>query len=238
MSFWTNACPAPTIICSLSGGVDSTTLVAEMVRDGCRVTGAFFDYGQKHLEAEHEAAKGVAFEYGIPLKVFRIPEGWRLGKNTSSLIAGSPREVPQGPYEDFIPSTYVPFRNPLFVSILASYAYDNKIDLVALGAHMGDWRQDNYPDTAPKCLDPLGEAVSAGTGNKVALHVPYLTWTKSEIVARGLELGVDYSKTWSCYMGDKSGPCGTCATCIERDKALLEGRTLYEKNRNVGISPQ
>ena len=116
-------------------------------------------------------------------------------------------------------STVVPFRNGIMLAIAAGMAEDRRLARILMANHSGD--HAIYPDCRPEFVQALAAAVQAGTYNGVELFTPYTHWTKTDIARRGKELGIDYSKTWSCYKGGEKH-CGKCGTCTERRQALQE----------------
>ena len=121
--------------------------------------------------------------------------------------------------EGGVVSTYVPFRNGLFLSSAASMALSLGCSVVLYGAHHDDWAGAAYPDCSPAFVEAMAAAIAEGTGGELRLEAPFVTWSKADIVAEGLTLGVPYELTWSCYEGG-AAPCGACATCIDRAAAF------------------
>ena len=147
----------------------------------------------------------------------------------SSLLSGD-EAIPEGHYaSENMKSTVVPFRNGIMLAIATGMAESNDLQYVMMANHGGD--HTIYPDCRPEFVDAFDHAAQAGTFNGVRLLSPYCNMTKGEIAARGKALGIDYSKTWSCYRGgDKH--CGKCGTCVERKEALndagINDPTEYE----------
>jgi 7-cyano-7-deazaguanine synthase len=96
---------------------------------------------------------------------------------------------------------------------------------VYYGAHHDDWAGSAYPDCSPEFVEAMARAVELGTGGELRLEAPFVTWSKADIVRLGLQLGVPYGLTWSCYEGGDR-PCGTCATCIDRAHAFAENDAI------------
>ena len=211
---------------ALSGGVDSTTLLYEYREEIACAVG--FDYGSKHNARELAAAKAICRELEIPYLIIPlafIEEYFR----SDLLLSGG--EMQLGDYsEENISSTVVPFRNGIMLSVLAGLAESRDLQQVLIANHFGD--HAIYPDCRESFVKPMGEAITAGTSNRVKLVAPYTALTKAEIVARGTRLGVPYGKTYSCYQGGERH-CGRCGTCRERHDAFvangLEDPTLYEE---------
>ena len=199
----------------LSGGMDSTTLLYDY-KD--RIALAIsFDYGSNHNAKEIPFAKYHCEKLGIQHLV--IPLEFMGQYFRSSLLEGD-EAIPEGHYADEnMKSTVVPFRNGIMLSIAVGMAESNSLQYVMMANHGGD--HTIYPDCRPEFVDAFSNAAHAGTFNEVRLLSPYCNMTKGEIAARGKELGIDYSKTWSCYRGGEKH-CGKCGTCIERQEALAQ----------------
>lgn len=208
-----------------SGGVDSTTCLGLAVEKYGRenVTALSIFYGQKHNK-EIEASDRIAAYYGvehIQLDLEKI-----FAYSNCSLLAHSDQEIPEEEYSEQLKktdgkpvSTYVPFRNGLFLSCAASIALSRGCQVIYYGAHSDDAAGNAYPDCSDAFNRAMGEAVWLGSGNQLKIEAPFVTWTKAEVVKKGLELKVPYELTWSCYEGGEK-PCGKCATCIDRAKAF------------------
>ena len=199
----------------LSGGMDSTTLLYDYQE---RIALAIsFDYGSNHNAKEIPFARLHCQRLGIRHIV--IPLEFMSQYFRSSLLEGD-AAIPEGNYADEnMKSTVVPFRNGIMLAIAAGMAESNELQYVMMANHGGD--HTIYPDCRPEFVKAFDEAAHAGTFNGVHLLSPYCNMTKGDIAARGKELGIDYSETWSCYRGgDKH--CGRCGTCVERREALAE----------------
>ncbi len=199
----------------LSGGMDSVTLLYDYQE---RIALAIsFDYGSNHNAREIPFARMHCERLGIPHHV--IPLDFMSTYFRSSLLSGAD-DIPEGHYADEnMKSTVVPFRNGIMLAIATGMAETNDLSYVMMANHGGD--HTIYPDCRPEFVEAFDAAAHAGTFNGVHLLSPYCHMTKSQIAARGLELGINYAETWSCYKGgDKH--CGRCGTCIERKEALAE----------------
>lgn len=211
------------VLCS--GGVDSTTLLAMAVKQygAENVYALRVFYGQKH-ERELVAAHQVADYYGVHQRYLDLSIAF--SESDSSLLSHSKADIPHEAYAkqlddtsgDLV-STYVPFRNGLFLSTAASVALSLDCSAVCYGAHADDWAGCAYPDCSPEFVESMAEAISLGTGGKLKLVAPFVRWSKARIVEEGLKLGVPYELTWSCYEGGVE-PCGMCGTCIDRARAF------------------
>lgn len=196
-----------------SGGMDSTTLLYEYRND--IVLAVSFDYGSKHNAREISYAEENCNHLGI--KHLIIPLDFINEYFRSDLLL-SGGEIPEGRYADEnMKSTVVPFRNGIMLSIAAGIAESYGLDTVLLANHGGD--HAIYPDCRPEFVDAFDKAARAGTYNGVRILSPYCNITKRDIALRGRALGVDYSRTYSCYRGGEKH-CGRCATCTERKEAL------------------
>lgn len=211
------------VLCS--GGVDSTTLLAMAVeRYGAEnVFALSISYGQRH-EKEIESAKAVAAYYGVEQRFLDLSA--IFADSNCSLLAHSTDQVPEESYAEQLDetggapvSTYVPFRNGLFLSSAASMALSLGASVLYYGAHHDDWAGNAYPDCSLEFVYAMNLAIMEGTGGELRMEAPFVEWSKADIVKRGLELGVPYELTWSCYEG-ADYPCGTCGTCIDRNRAF------------------
>ena len=203
----------------LSGGMDSVTMLYDFAD---RIALALsFDYGSNHNSKELPLAAYHCKQLGIEHII--IPLEFIHRYFHSSLLSGADA-IPEGQYDDEnMRSTVVPFRNGIMLSIAAGMAEDRQLSRILMANHSGD--HAIYPDCRPAFVDAMADAVREGTYNGVELFTPYTRWTKTDIARRGKELGIDYSKTWSCYKGGNKH-CGKCGTCTERIEAL----------RNAGIT--
>ena len=208
-----------------SGGCDSTTLLAYVVdKHGAgNVHALSVQYGQRHVR-EIESARMVTAHYGVPLHTIDLTNVF--AESDSSLLAHSTQDIPKETYaeqleksESPLVSTYVPFRNGLFLSAAASMALSLGCSKLYYGAHHDDWAGNAYPDCSVAFVKSMAEAVRNGTGGELDVEAPFVEWSKADIVRLGLELDVPYVLTWSCYEGGER-PCGTCATCRDRIAAF------------------
>lgn len=209
-----------------SGGVDSTTALALAVEKYGRehVIALSVSYGQKH-DKELRAAKAVADYYGVEQLFLDL--GLIFQYSNCSLLKGSTEEIPEESYASQIEktggekpvSTYVPFRNGLFLSAAASIALSRECGVIYYGAHADDAAGFAYPDCSAVFNQAMGQAIYEGSGHQLTIEAPFVGKTKKEIVAMGLALKVPYELTWSCYEGGEK-PCGKCGTCIDRAAAF------------------
>lgn len=209
-----------------SGGVDSTTALALAVsRYGKdNVIALSVSYGQKH-DKEIQAAKAVSAFYGVEQLFLDLSKIFQY--SNCSLLQQSTEEIPEESYAKQIEktegekpvSTYVPFRNGLFLSSAASIALSKDCSVILYGAHADDSAGFAYPDCSPMFNDAMNQAIFEGSGHQLKVEAPFVNMTKAEVVKMGLELNAPYELTWSCYEG-KDVPCGKCGTCIDRAAAF------------------
>ena len=212
-----------------SGGVDSTTCLAMAVKEvgAENVLALSVYYGQKH-DKEIQAAKKVAEYYGA--ERMELDLSVIFAGSNCSLLKQSTEDIPLESYAQQIEethgerpvSTYVPFRNGLFLSSAASIALSHGCSKIMYGAHADDAAGAAYPDCSLDFVSAMNQAIYLGSGNQLTIEAPFVSLTKADVVKKGLELGVPYELTWSCYEGGEK-PCGKCGTCIDRQKA-------FEKN--------
>lgn len=211
------------VLCS--GGLDSSTLLAMAVEKygNDEVVALSISYGQRH-EKEIEAARAVTSYYGVEQRFLDLAA--IFADSSCSLLAHSDEEIPKESYaeqieesESGIVSTYVPFRNGLFLSSAAAMALSLGCSVLYYGAHHDDWAGNAYPDCSRAFVESMNKAIIEGTGGQLHMEAPFIEWSKADIVKRGLELKVPYELTWSCYEGGEE-PCGVCGTCIDRQRAF------------------
>ena len=208
-----------------SGGLDSTTCLALAVEQygADEVLALSVSYGQKHTK-EIEAAKAVAAYYGVRLKTLDLTA--IFADSDCSLLKGSTQEIPKESYAEQLTetdgkpvSTYVPFRNGLFLSSAASIALSNGCEVILYGAHADDAAGNAYPDCSQDFNDAINRAIFLGSGQQLRVEAPFVGKTKADVVAEGLRLKAPYHLTWSCYEGGEK-PCGLCGTCRDRAAAF------------------
>ena len=209
-----------------SGGVDSTTALALAVsRYGKdNVIALSVSYGQKH-DKEIQAAMAVSAFYGVEQLFLDLSKIFQY--SNCSLLQQSTEEIPEESYAMQIEktegekpvSTYVPFRNGLFLSSAASIALSKDCSVILYGAHADDSAGFAYPDCSPMFNDAMNQSIFLGSGHQLKVEAPFVNMTKAEVVKMGLELNAPYELTWSCYEG-KDVPCGKCGTCIDRAAAF------------------
>lgn len=199
----------------MSGGIDSTVLAHDMARRNYEVHGVSIHYGQRH-HRELNYAGWQCERLDIPWKLVQIP-GLRVVLGSSALTSKD-IDVPEGHYEDeSMKATVVPNRNMILLAICIGAAIDIGAERVAYGAHAGD--HAIYPDCRPAFADAMEQAAAVCSYFPITLDRPFIHKTKADIVTLGDQLGVDFTRTWSCYQGG-TVHCGKCGTCVERIEAF------------------
>ena len=223
------------ILVLASGGLDSTVLLYKAVREvgAHNVCALNMYYGQKHHK-EMECFQWQMEHLGI--------ENYRL-LDLSSIFAGykgctlleDGGDIPHESYAEQLAkkpgtvSTYVPFRNGLFLSVAASIALQEGCNVIWYGAHADDAAGNAYPDCTEVFIASMAAAVWEGSGHEVQLFGPWSRLNKAGVVAEGIRLGMthkEFEHTWSCYEGGDR-PCGECGTCIDRRNAF-EANGIYD----------
>lgn len=208
-----------------SGGLDSTTCLAlALERFGAEnVIPLSITYGQKH-DREIKSAEAILRFYGLKGKMLDL--GTVFADSDCSLLAHSAQEIPKQSYaeqqkeKDGAPvSTYVPFRNGLFLSCAAGMALSQGCSYIYYGIHRDDAARSAYPDCSEEFHRAMYDAIYAGTGKQIEIVAPFSGLSKADIVQIGQKIGVPYELTWSCYNGREKA-CGKCATCIDRIRAF------------------
>jgi len=210
----------------LSGGLDSTTVLAIAQAEGYRCFALSFDYGQRH-EVELDAARRVAAAANVERHVIAKIDLREFGGSalTSELDVPKGRSVDD--MSDGIPVTYVPARNTIFLSFALAWAETLEASDIFIGVNALDY--SGYPDCRPEYVAAFEAmanlATAAGVEGRVhtGIHTPLISLSKADIIRRGAELGVDYGLTHSCYDPDIAGaPCGACDSCLLRAKGFAE----------------
>ncbi len=208
-----------------SGGVDSTTCLALAIETyGIEhVIPLSILYGQKHAK-EIEAAEKILAHYH--LKGLELDLSLIFKDSNCSLLSHSTQEIPEESYAKQLKetkgtpvTTYVPFRNGLFLSAAASLALSKNCQVIYYGAHKDDAAGNAYPDCSESFFNSINEAIYEGSGHSVHVEAPFIAKNKAAVVKEGLRLQVPYELTWSCYEGHDHA-CGKCGTCIDRRLAF------------------
>ena len=208
----------------VSGGLDSATVLAIAKTAGYDCYAVSFDYGQRH-SAELNAARRVAAEAGVAEhRIVTID----LSQFGGSALTDDSIDVPeanQDQSEGDIPITYVPARNTVFLSLALAWSEVLGAQDIFLGVNAVDY--SGYPDCRPAFIESFETMANLATRagveeQRLTVHAPLIDLTKAEIIQRGIELGVDYSLTVSCYQADDSGAaCGVCDSCFLRQQGFV-----------------
>jgi 7-cyano-7-deazaguanine synthase len=210
----------------LSGGLDSTTALAIAKSEGFEVFALSFRYGQRH-SVELDAARRVAERLQVSKHIIVDIDLRQFGGSALTDDIEVPKQRSGAAMVEGIPVTYVPARNTVFLSLALSWAETLHSSDIYLGVNALDF--SGYPDCRPEYIEAFQRmanlATKAGTEGhqRLKIHVPLIRLTKAQIIARGLELGVDYALTSSCYdPGVDGAPCGSCDSCLLRRKGFSE----------------
>lgn len=216
----------------LSGGLDSTTVLAIAKAHDFECYALSFDYGQKQ-RSELESAKTIANQSNV--------EEHRIMKISLADIGGSALtddeiDVPKYSESDEIPVTYVPARNTIFLSFALAWAEVIDCQKIYIGVNALDY--SGYPDCRPEFIKAFETMANLATkqsveGEKIEIKTPLISLTKAQIIQKGLSLGVDYSQTISCYLANSNGEaCGECDACVLRingfNNANIKDPTFYQ----------
>ncbi len=209
-------------VCLLSGGMDSATTLAIAIQEGYAVHALSFRYGQK-AEREVEAARRICrAQQIVQHKVLAIDLSQIGGSALTDSIPVPESETPAGQ----IPVTYVPARNTIFLALALAYAETIEAQDIFIGVNSLDY--SGYPDCRPEFIAAFEQLANLATragveGRRFRIHAPLLYLTKAQIIQRGLELGVDFSLTLSCYQPTAEGlACGRCDSCRLRLRGFAE----------------
>ncbi|GAB3684018.1 7-cyano-7-deazaguanine synthase QueC [Salinisphaera aquimarina] len=218
-----------------SGGLDSTTCLAQAHVDGYACYALSFDYGQRHT-AELDAAARIARDNPNVIEHKRV----RIDFDSmgGSALTDPSIHVPESP-GDGIPVTYVPARNTVFLSIALGWAEIIDAEAIYIGVNAVDY--SGYPDCRPEFISAFESLANLATqaaveqGRRIAIQTPLIDASKAEIIRQGLALGVDYAHTVSCYQADANGrACGACDACRLR-RAGFEQAGVTDPTRYTPI---
>lgn len=217
----------PNAVLLLSGGLDSTTLLAHALHDGFDVHAMTFRYGQRHA-SEIEAARRVAARFGVRDHVIVDIDLRTFGGSAlTSAQLDVPKDRDPGEMSHGIPITYVPARNTIFLSFALAWAEVLEAGDIFIGVNALDY--SGYPDCRPEYIAAYERMANLATRggvegtNPIHIRAPLMRMTKAQIIEHGIALGVDYSITQSCYDPDESGAaCGHCDACSLRLKGFEE----------------
>ena len=216
----------------LSGGLDSTTVLAIAKAHDFECYALSFDYGQKQ-RSELESAKTIAKQSKVvEHRIMKIS----LADIGGSALTDDKIDVPKYSKSDEIPVTYVPARNTIFLSFALAWAEVIDCQKIYIGVNALDY--SGYPDCRPEFIKAFEDMANLATkqsveGEKIEIKTPLISMTKAEIIQKGLSLGVDYSQTISCYLANSNGEaCGDCDACVLRingfNNANIKDPTFYQ----------
>lgn len=232
---------ADKVVVSLSGGLDSTILLYKMVKDYGKenVYALSFDYNQRH-DVELEQAKKTTKRLEVVHKIIPIPFLGEIVEDVSAMVKGSiptPTIDQVNDRKEVI--TYVPFRNMILSSITLSYAESIGANYIALGVQYGDYALEDgsgnriyhYWDTSKDFINAMQKVIDLNDKHSIKFLTPFVELKKEDEIKLGLELGVHFEETWTCYSGCvnpeketdyhfKCYPCGTCPSCVGRAEAF------------------
>jgi 7-cyano-7-deazaguanine synthase len=209
----------------LSGGLDSTTTLGLAKSQGYSLYALTFRYGQRH-QLEIEAAQRIAFQFQVAQhKIFNVDLS-AIGGSALTTDIKVPKNRGLEEISKDIPITYVPARNTIFLSLALAWAEVLKVRDIFIGVNALDY--SGYPDCRPEFIQSFEQTANLGTragveGDKFRIHTPLINLNKAQIIQRGLELGIDYSLTRTCYDPSLEGKaCGKCDACLLRLKGFAE----------------
>lgn len=216
---------SPAAVCLVSGGLDSATTLAIARAAGYAPYALSFRYGQRHAQ-ELESARKVADALGAVKHVVADIDLRMFGGSALTADIDVPKDRSDDAMEHGIPVTYVPARNTVFLSFALAWAEVLGAQDIFIGVNAVDY--SGYPDCRPEFIHAFeqlaGLATRAGIeGGKFTIHTPLIEMSKADIIRRGMELGVDYGLTLSCYDPSPEGhPCGHCDSCILRARGFAQ----------------
>ena len=213
----------------LSGGLDSATTLAIAQNDGFTLYGLTFSYGQRH-QFEIGASQKIAEACNLADHIITEIDLRAFGGSALTDDIDVPKDRSESTMSGSIPVTYVPARNTIFLSFSLAWAEVLQSNDIFLGVNSMDY--SGYPDCRPEYIQSFQAMANLATkagvdgDQSITIHTPLISMTKEEIIRKGLELGVDYSLTHSCYDPDKAGnACGRCDSCRIRLKGFQEAGT-------------
>jgi 7-cyano-7-deazaguanine synthase len=225
------------VVVLCSGGMDSVAALQWAQVNHVVVAALSFDYGAKHNPRELPFAAENAARLGVRHEIVKLDFVARLFASDLLTTGG---DIPDGHYEaENMKQTVVPFRNAVMLSIATGFAESAGADGLVIAAHGGD--HAIYPDCREDFMRAMGDAMRLGTYAGIQLLRPFIAMNKAQIAAAGTKLGVDFSRTWSCYKGG-AVHCGTCGTCVERREAFIDAGvadpTVYADNGPLPRRPE
>ena len=214
-------------VCLVSGGLDSTVASFIAKKEGYEIYALTFRYGQRH-EKEINCAKKIVKLLNVKKHIiFDI----NLDCFGGSSLTDKNQDIQKNKINEIgkiIPSTYVPARNTIFLSIALAYAETVGASAIFIGVNALDY--SGYPDCRPEYIKKFQKLADIATkkaieGKKISINTPLIDMSKSEIIKRGLSLGIDFKNTWSCYSGTNKA-CGKCDSCLLRLKGFKEANSI------------
>lgn len=207
-------------VCLLSGGMDSSTLAYLARHDGYDILALHFTYGQRTQNKERECAMRIARHLNAR-EFLDVDLSYLVKVGGSSL---TDRSLPVTSHEEAgegIPQTYVPFRNANLLAVATSFAEAREASAIYIGVQSSDY--SGYPDCRPEFIEAFQRVINLGTrpDSGITLQTPFVRKNKAEILRIGMDLGVPYEETWSCYQNEEAA-CGTCGSCHFRLEAFRE----------------
>lgn len=217
----------------VSGGLDSTTCLAIAKNQGYECYALSFDYGQKQ-KAELDFAKNIAISMGAKEhKIIKLP----ISEFGGSALTDAKIDVPDYRGDGEIPVTYVPARNTIFLSMALGWAEVLGVHDIFIGVSAVDY--SGYPDCRPEFIGAYQKMANLATkagieGGRFKIHTPLIKLSKADTIKAGMQLGVNYSMTVTCYQTDKQGrACGRCESCYLRKQGFkdagVEDPTRYKE---------
>ena len=213
-----------------SGGLDSTTVLHHALSRGYECLTLTIDYNQRH-SYEVKSSQEYLKRHNVKGFVFKID----MSQIGGSALTDNEIKVPTE-FQTGIPITYVPARNTIFLSVASAYAEKYSISEIFIGVNQIDY--SGYPDCRPEFVDSIQSTINLGTktgvnGKPIVISAPLINMSKKEIIRYGIELGIDYSQTVSCYQLDDQGrACGECDSCKFRKEGFklagIEDPTRYK----------
>ena len=231
----------PRAVVLLSGGLDSTTVLAIANAEGFECHALSFRYGQRHA-VELDRAREVAVALGAARHVVVDVDLRQFGGSALTADIAVPKDRDASAIAGEIPVTYVPARNTIFLSFALAWAETLGASDIFVGVNALDY--SGYPDCRPEYISAFETMANLATKagvegtQRLKIHAPLISMTKADIIRRGVELGIDYAITSSCYdPGPDGRPCGRCDSCALRAKGFAEAHAedpLVARFRSAG----